>query len=282
MLEKIKRLMKNKYFKAVTAALLVLDLVFNLVPRIPGYVGYGVMEKVTLVFSGNPVEKDSDEQKRAEGIMARLSGAVGETVPKVIVVNSEKSIAYTSVNGPIIITDTMLEIFDDDEIAFVLSHEVGHAVSGQTLERGKGISEVLVLASFLPPVRQVRTVTRIVGLAAAGIGKTLPYEEEADRLGYEIATKAGYDKTGGLSFFANLSLMEQAAADKNNNLLNVLFPHPDTEKRIDQQIALINQNRSESEQIVFGEDFVNIGEKTVARIFVPSRSQLIFALKSRV
>ena len=84
----------------------------------------------------------------------------------------------------------------DDEIAHIMGHEIAHAIANHHAER---MSMVLARNLAVSVVDQNAKDSRAAPLtnAVANIALTLPNsrsgEAEADRLGMEIATRAGYD-----------------------------------------------------------------------------------------
>ena len=85
----------------------------------------------------------------------------------------------------------------DDELAQVMGHEISHALANHTAERMSiaMATSVGVLAAGVASDKP--GITMAGAAAAAGLAITLPNsrtsETEADRIGIELAAKAGYD-----------------------------------------------------------------------------------------
>jgi len=132
----------------------------------------------------------------------------------------------------------------DDEIAQVMGHEIGHALAKHTAERmstAMASEAVLQIGALLlgnnSPASQI-------GLQAAAVATTvgvqLPnsrkQESEADRIGIELAAKAGYDPHAAPKLWEK---MVQATGTKGKS--DFLSTHPQGEKRQEALAALIPQ-----------------------------------------
>ena len=120
---------------------------------------------------------------------------------------------------------------NDDELAVVLGHEMAHALREHSREQ----------------VSQAMAAQTAIGLGAAILGfgdgaaqlanvgyETLiatrfsrSDEEEADRLGVELAARAGYDPRAGVSVWRKM-----AAASGGANSVAFLSSHPTDESRV--------------------------------------------------
>ena len=125
----------------------------------------------------------------------------------------------------------------DDELANVFGHEVSHAIANHTAER---MSTALVTEVGLLAVAANNDdpETRLAVELAATLAVTLPNsragETEADRMGIELAARAGYDPAAGASLW--LKMEEQSGS----NPLQFLSTHPSPDNRRE---ALLNLER---------------------------------------
>lgn len=127
----------------------------------------------------------------------------------------------------------------DAEIAQVMGHEIGHALANHGAEKmsqamaAEGV--VLVAATAAGQKRQDAVLTG--GTAVAQLGWLLPNsrsaESEADRIGIEIAARAGYDPN------AAISLWQKMAAAGGQNPLQFLSTHPAPTTRMKELQALM-------------------------------------------
>ena len=125
----------------------------------------------------------------------------------------------------------------DDELANVFGHEVSHAIANHTAER---MSTALVTQVGLLAVAANNDdpETRLAVELAATLAVTLPNsragETEADRMGIELAARAGYDPAAGASLWLK---MEEGGG---SNPLQFLSTHPSPNNRRE---ALLNLER---------------------------------------
>lgn len=127
---------------------------------------------------------------------------------------------------------------DDDELAGVLGHEVGHILARHAAER---VSQQLavqlgvgVLQAILANGEYGQHAGEIAGALGMGAvyGVILPYsrshELEADRLGVDLAQRAGFDPAGAIRFFEHMSRdgREEPEAPE------VLSTHPADQRRL--------------------------------------------------
>jgi len=127
----------------------------------------------------------------------------------------------------------------DDELAQVLGHEIGHALAKHSAEQMS-----VAMASQIG-VMAVGVATKSDGLAltgaalAAALAVQMPYsrtaESEADRIGIELAAKAGYNP------HAAVTLWEKMAKVGGSRQPEFLSTHPSPEHREQKLASLIPQ-----------------------------------------
>ena len=116
----------------------------------------------------------------------------------------------------------------DDELAQVLGHEISHALANHAAER---MSRALLANTGLLAVqaasdnRQAGNYAGLLVNLALELPNSRVAESEADQLGLEIATMAGYDPD------AALTLWEKMEARKGGATLQFLSTHPAPENR---------------------------------------------------
>ena len=159
--------------------------------------------------------------------------------------------AYSAPGGHIYITTALLNLANDDELASVLSHEVGHVAARHSLK-------TIQQSQFLGGLADLfGSVTGVAGDAAGELGKAAASivaggllashnreeEREADFLGVRGMARAGFNPEGMITMFQKL----QRVSRQNSDLLGSLFnDHPDVDERISNTRYEINRMRPRS------------------------------------
>jgi predicted Zn-dependent protease len=124
----------------------------------------------------------------------------------------------------------------DDELAAVMGHEIAHALrehgrerASQQMAAGVGAGLAGVVADiFLPGSGQL--ATQGAGLGTQ-LGVLLPYsrthETEADRMGVELAARAGYDPRAAITLWQKMGKLSGGGAPPQ-----LLSTHPSNEARV--------------------------------------------------
>lgn len=149
-----------------------------------------------------------------------------------VIDNPEVPNAFAMAGGKMAIYTGMIERLDatDDELAQVIAHEVSHALSAHTAEK-MSVSLATGLALTTYALTGERSATAMTGATlAAALAVQLPnsrqMEREADRIGIELAARAGYDPQ------AAVSLWQKMEALGNGGSPAFLSTHPSTDARI--------------------------------------------------
>ena len=154
------------------------------------------------------------------------------------VIQSREINGFSIPGGHIYITTGMLKLANDDELASVLAHEVGHIVARHSLKTLKQKQEYNEVAKALGELTGVAgDLARDLGVALGQIVAegfltvhTRDEEREADFLGVRGTARAGFDPQAMVTMFQKLQRIEGQNAD----LLGTLFSdHPDAQERID-------------------------------------------------
>jgi predicted Zn-dependent protease len=154
------------------------------------------------------------------------------------VIQSREINGFSIPGGHIYITTAMLKLANDDELASVLAHEVGHIVARHSLKTLKQKQEYDEVSKALGELTGVAgDLARDLGVALGQIVAegfltvhTRDEEREADFLGVRGTARAGFDPQGMVTMFQKLQRIE----GQNSNLLGTLFSdHPDAQERID-------------------------------------------------
>ena len=148
------------------------------------------------------------------------------------VIDDPKTVnAWCMAGGRMAIYTGLIQKVDptDDELAQVMGHEISHALANHTAERMSMamMSELGVLAVGVATNSATDMAAAQVG---AALGLTLPNsrasESEADRIGIELAAKAGYDPR------AAATLWQKMAKTGGDGPPQFLSTHPAPKERI--------------------------------------------------
>ncbi len=141
--------------------------------------------------------------------------------------------AFALPGGYIYVTRGLLAYLDDEyELAGVLGHEIGHVTARHAAQaytrQAQANLGLMVLSIFVPSTRP------FADLGATGLGVLFlkhgrEAELEADRLGVEYGSGAGYDPSGVPRF---LSTLARVSAMSERGVPNWLSTHPDPGSRV--------------------------------------------------
>jgi beta-barrel assembly-enhancing protease len=153
------------------------------------------------------------------------------------VVQSREINGFSIPGGHVYITTGLLRIANDNELASVLAHEVGHIVARHSLKRLKKSQEYDDIAKSLGELTGVAgnvardlgvSLGRIVGQGFLTI-HSRDEEREADFLGVRGMARANFDPQGMVTMFQKLQRIEA----QGSGLLGSLFSdHPDAAERV--------------------------------------------------
>jgi predicted Zn-dependent protease len=154
------------------------------------------------------------------------------------VIQSREINGFSLPGGHVYVTTAMLRLANDNELASVLAHEVGHIVARHSLKTLKQSQEYNDIAKSLGELTGVAgdvardlgvTLGQMVGAGLLTI-HTRDEEREADFLGVRTMPKAGFDPQGMVTMFQKMQRIEE----QNSNLLGSIFSdHPDADERIE-------------------------------------------------
>ena len=149
------------------------------------------------------------------------------------IVDSPAINAFALPGGYVYLTRGILAYLDDEsELAGVLGHEIGHVTArhaAQAYTRQAQASLGLMVLSIFVPSTQPFTDLGATGLGVLFLRHGREAELEADRLGVEYGSGAGYDPAGVPRFLATLARVN---ALSERGMPNWLSTHPDPGSRV--------------------------------------------------
>lgn len=123
----------------------------------------------------------------------------------------------------------------DDELAGILGHEIGHVVERHSMAQMEKSLGMMVLLGALFGERGFLLQTVALDAIAAGYSRS--DEREADRLGYELSVKAGYNQYGML-----MGLMKLQALNPQQKS-DLFSDHPEAAARIKLMQRYLAENK---------------------------------------
>ena len=149
------------------------------------------------------------------------------------IVNDPNVNAFSIPGGHVYINSGLIMQADKvDELAAVVAHEVSHIVARHVIKQVETQQEIGAIGSILlgqnPSGLQSLLAQVIAGGAMARFSRA--DEKQADDLGLQYMSGAGYDPHGMLEFFQKLLTMEKGG---NSTVTRFFADHPGTQDRID-------------------------------------------------
>jgi predicted Zn-dependent protease len=149
------------------------------------------------------------------------------------IVDSPAINAFALPGGYIYLTRGIMAYLDDEaELAGVLGHEIGHVTArhaAQAYTRQAQANLGLTILSIFVPSTQPFADLGATGLSVLFLRHGREAELEADRLGVEYGSGAGYDPAGVPRFLATLARVNALSA---RGVPNWLSTHPDPGSRV--------------------------------------------------
>src|SRR2546421_3297289 len=183
----------------------------------------------------NALDRDPATVERVKKIASRLIPATGALRPdapgwkwEMHVLSSKEVNAWCMPGGKIAVYTGLIEQMkpSDDELAAVMGHEIGHALREHGRERA---SEAMVEQLGVGILGALTGVNVNLAQTIADVTISLPHsrtqETEADRIGVELAARAGYDPRAAVALWQN---MEKLRGGPPPQLLST---HPSTQTR---------------------------------------------------
>jgi predicted Zn-dependent protease len=186
---------------------------------------------------------DAEVESYVNRLGARLAAQAGavENPFRFFVLRDPTINAFATFGGYIgVNTGLLLAAQSESEVASVLAHEISHVTQRHLArqvaqQRQMGVASVIGMALAILAARsnaQVATAA-LATTEAASIQSQLSFsrdfEREADRLGFETLSKAGFDPQGMVVFFERL---QRSGRVYENNAPVYLRTHPLTVERI--------------------------------------------------
>ncbi|MBN1805858.1 MAG: M48 family metallopeptidase [Sedimentisphaerales bacterium] len=179
-----------------------------------------------------------DRQPEVEKILSEISHRLTTCVAnksrkfKFEVIKNPEPNAFALPGGFIFVTSSLVELcqFNQDEIAFILAHEMGHVIKGHAMARIISNSAIAT-ASRVAPVRGVLSGwLRKAGVQFLESAYSQDIESEADKLGVRLVAAARYETQACVRLLSRLAKLSRPVGQFD--LGNYFSSHPPFDERI--------------------------------------------------
>ena len=203
------------------------------------------------VLAKSTVSKNPTDLARVEAVSKRLIKVIGDDMPQAdwqfTVIESKDINAFALPGGKVAIYTGLLHIINDDELAYVLGHEIAHVTCHHGSER---LSQQLLIqlgAVALQSVLKTKSPkTTNAFLAAYGIGTQVGVSAFLFELRLEVKAKCRYAVRAGYKAEAAITTLQKFEALKGGAGVPELFStHPNDSSRIEaleKEIAELKNN----------------------------------------
>ncbi|HMV63631.1 MAG TPA: M48 family metallopeptidase [Zoogloea sp.] len=186
----------------------------------------------------NALNRDRVQVERVRVVARRLIPATGAFRPdapgwrwEVNVLTSEELNAWCMAGGKIAFYSGIIERLQlsDDEMAAIMGHEIAHALREHARERASQAMVTNIGVSIVGAVLGAgQAGTNLIGQVANvsfGLPNSREQETEADRIGVELAARAGYDPRAAIVLWQKMAKVSNGAPPQ------WLSTHPSNETR---------------------------------------------------
>ncbi|TRZ95089.1 peptidase M48 [bacterium] len=192
--------------------------------------------------------EDMDKQiKRELKIMndPKMQGRLGQIGQKIASVSDRQDLSYNfrivkdkDLNafaipgGFIYVNSGLMDAANNDELAFVLAHEIGHVAARHSVKQLQATLGYQIVISLVLGSANQQAMAKAINIVfnLTSLGYSRKDEFLADELAVKYAKKAGYNPRGAVTFFNKL----KTEAKKNGPNFNLVFlsSHPPVDERI--------------------------------------------------
>jgi beta-barrel assembly-enhancing protease len=138
-------------------------------------------------------------------------------------------------------TGLLLRIENEAQLAAVIGHELGHFFERhgvEKLKQAKSASAMASVLAFLGPIGAIASLAVIAG--AAGFGRD--QERDADKIGLNLMSRAGYSPEQAASVWKNVVAEQEAGKRSISSGVGLMFAsHPAPAERVDNLVAVAKE-----------------------------------------
>ncbi|MCP5274125.1 MAG: M48 family metallopeptidase [Burkholderiales bacterium] len=192
--------------------------------------------------SEKPISRKAQENQFVQCIANAITREVGGDW-EVVVFEDETLNAFALPGNKIGVHTGLVDLVDNqDQLASVIGHEVGHVLAKHSNERmsqklGAQMGVSLIAAVAAPQTALGQTAVSLLGVGAE-YGIIMPFsrlhESEADNIGVELMAKAGFNPRESIALWQKMAQASQGAQP-----VEFLSTHPSHATRIEDLQALM-------------------------------------------
>ena len=193
------------------------------------------------------LDSNAAQTRRVQDIAKRLTAQAGVFRPdaaqwnwEVHVLNDDQVNAWCMPGGKIAVYSGLINRLNptDDELAAVIGHEIAHALREHSREQ---VSQQMATQMGLSVLAVTgNQASADLGNALTNVMFTLPnsrtHETEADRIGTELAARAGYNPNAAVTLWQKMAKLDRGEAPPE-----FLSTHPSPDSRIQDLKVIANQ-----------------------------------------
>jgi predicted Zn-dependent protease len=179
------------------------------------------------------ISKNPEVNRKVRAIGERIAGVCDrqEIDYYFYVINEDEKNAFSIPGGYIYLYQGLIDILEEDQLAFVVAHEISHIVSRHSIKRLQAVmgSNLLLLAGA--SVESDSNFTQGLNFALAQLLVAYSRKDEfnADELAVKYLRKAGYNPRAGIKL---LNKLYQQGKEEPLKELSYFRTHPYTAQRI--------------------------------------------------
>jgi len=178
--------------------------------------------------------EDQEMQKRLDAIGIKVSAASDRQDLRYTfaIINDPELNAFTTVGGYVYVNSGLMQAANDDELACVLAHEVGHVAARHSVKKLETSMGYQILASIAAGLTKQATIVNATDIIfnLTSLGYSRKDEFLSDKLAVKYARKAGYSPIGMITFLDKLK--KDAEAKGKGKTITFLSSHPPLKDRI--------------------------------------------------
>ena len=190
-----------------------------------------------------PCDQSSDYAVIIQRIGSKLSKRVANKLRRFNfeIITEGPPNAFALAGGFVFITRSMLDLCnrDEDELAFIIAHEMGHIIRGHAMNRLVSNAAFSVLSKRLPGAGAIGAWLKGTGLKLLQSAYSQQNEFTADELGTKLAIAGGYESQAGEKLLQRLARTSEGPDDES--LAKYFATHPPFNERIANVRQTINK-----------------------------------------